>query len=161
MREKLPVTPLALVSLAAICGSCGEEPKPSPKEPPVFEESRVDEEAQAEQDTDHGSALSLFGLSSGREELRQQARKMTVEKYPSATIHGVSTIRCSGNTFFVGVDAGDGDGRQTINLLARRFYDDEGQNGYWKLEQLTAWPTAGVVCPSSIENNIEVYTSDY
>ena len=79
--------------------------------------------------------VALLGV--GRERAREAARAYAVNAVPGAQVRGMATLAITGNLYLVSVDLAFGGQDQEIDLIARRYFDDEGET-YWKAHPLTA-----------------------
>ncbi|MFY9221257.1 MAG: hypothetical protein WAQ98_01230 [Blastocatellia bacterium] len=77
--------------------------------------------------------LFNFGDGSKRSEIRTTTKEFIKINYPKWQINGISTLSITGTYYLVGVDLASEKQKKVINLIARMFFSESGQQ-YWLLE---------------------------
>ncbi|MBN8721848.1 MAG: hypothetical protein J0M03_02875 [Acidobacteria bacterium] len=81
-----------------------------------------------------GGLLNNFGGDgSKRSEIRTTTKEFIKLNYPKWQINGISTLSITGTYYLVGVDLASEKQKKVINLIARLFFSESGQQ-YWLLE---------------------------
>lgn len=69
-------------------------------------------------------------------EVRESARAFVLEHLPWWDVKGIATTGITGSVYLVGVDIESNGQRQTLNLIVRLFFADDGSS-YWRAETIT------------------------
>jgi hypothetical protein len=72
-----------------------------------------------------------------RQRVRKAAETYVESQITGCVVRGISTFVFTGNLYLVGVDISIDDQRETVNLVARRFYPLDGGPSYWNVEPIT------------------------
>jgi hypothetical protein len=121
---------LLLAALLAGCASSGANsasvPAPTPKPTPDTKyDWAFDEESTQEDDN-----------PIDRVEINARAIEYATTAFPGWKIEGVATFAYTGNLYLVAVDLSQEQKRQTVNLVARRFFNSD-RKAYWKVDPMT------------------------